>query len=143
MNTTFDRRKLLASTALCSLLLGCQAFAPQTAGTPSFGSVAQITSISPDATRELRQGDRVQLKVDVNYVLTADTGTLMLIVLAADSSTLSQQVTSIARGRGTATLQADFTVPRTTQIRVYTPLVFRDQDSTSTTDGRSFAVVPR
>jgi hypothetical protein len=143
MKLTSSRRRLFASIALCSLLLGCQAMAPQASGEPPFGSMAQITSISPDVTRELRVGDRVQLKVDVGYVLTADTGAIRLIVLAADNSPVAEHVATVARGRGMATLQADFTVPRTTQIRVYTPLVFQDQDSTGTTDGRSYAVVPR
>ena len=143
MKPTPNLRSMFASISLCSLMLGCQAIAPQAAGEPSFGSMAQITSITPDPTRELRAGDKVQLKADVRYLLTADSGTLMLIVLAADNSTISQQVTPITRGMGTTTLQADFTVPRTTQIRVYTPLVYQDQDSSSTTDGRSFTVVPR
>lgn len=143
MKPTPTQRGLLASIALSSLLLGCQSMAPPAASPPPFGSVAQITAISPDVTRELRIGEKVQLKVDVRHVLTADTGSLMLIVLAADNSAIAQQVVPVTRGRGATTLQAGFTVPATTQIRVYTPLVYQDQDSTSTTDGRSFAVVPR
>jgi hypothetical protein len=143
MNPTPKLRALLAPIALSGLLMGCQAMAPQAAGKPPFGSMAQITSISPDATRELRVGDRVQLSADVRHVLTADSATLMLIVLAADNSVVLQQATPITQGRGTTTLRADFTVPRTSQIRVYTPLVYPGQDSGATTDGRFFEVVPR
>lgn len=143
MKFTSTRRALFASITVSSLLLGCQAIVPPKAGQVPFGTVAQITSMSPDVTRELRVGERVQLKVDVRYVLTADTGTIRLIVLAADNATVAQQEVRLARGGGTATLEAEFTVPRTTQIRVYTPLVYQDQDATSTTDGRSFAVVQR
>lgn len=143
MNPISSLRGLLASIAVCGPLLGCQAIGPQAAGQPPFGSLARITSISPDATRDLRPGDPVQLKVDVRYVLTADTGTLMLIVLAADNSAIAQQAVPITRGSGSTTLQASFTVPGTTQIRVYTPLIYQHQDSTSATDGRAFTVVPR
>lgn len=143
MKLLLSLRGLLASITACSLLLGCQAMGPRPAGHPPFGSLAHITSISPDATRDLRPGEKVQLKVDVRYVLTADTGTIMLIVLAEDNTAIAQDVATITRGHGTKTLQAVFTVPRTTQIRMYTPIIYQDQDSTSTTDGRAFTVVPR
>jgi hypothetical protein len=143
MKPTTSRRGLLASLALSSLLMGCQAMAPQAEGKPPFGSMAQITSISPDATRELRVGDRVQLAVDVRHVLTADAGTLMLIVLAADNSVVLEQSRPVTRGQGTTTLRAEFSVPRTSQIRVYTPLVYQGQDSGASTDGRFFGVVAR
>jgi hypothetical protein len=143
MKPSSSLRALLASIAACGLLLGCQAIGPQAAGQPPFGSVARIISISPDAMHDLHPGEQVRLKVDVRYVLTADTGTLMLIVLGADNSVVAQDVATITRGSGTTTLQAAFTVPRTGQIQVYTPLIYQNQDSTSATDGRAFTVAPR
>jgi hypothetical protein len=144
MNATpSSLRAMLASVAACGFLLGCQAIGPHPANQPPFGSLAHITSMTPDASRNFSAGQKVQLKVDVRYVLTAETGTIMLIVLAADNSPIAQDVATITRGHGSTTLQANFTVPRTTQIRVYTPLIYQDQDSHSATDGRAFTVVPR
>ena len=136
-------RRLLAAILLCGLLLGCQTAPLESAGEPPFGSVARIASVSPDVTRELRAGEKVVLRVEVQYVLTAAAGTVELIVLAADNSPLARQTVPVARGRGTASLQAEFTVPLTTTIRVYTPLVYPNQDATANTDGRSYSVVPR
>lgn len=141
--TPSSLRTFLISIAACGLLLGCQGMGSRASGHPPFGSLAHITSMSPDATRQFTAGEKVQLKVDVRYVLTADTGNIMLIVLAADNSSLAQEVTTITRGHGSTTLQATFTVPATTQIRVYTPLIYQDQDSYSATDGRAFSVNPR
>lgn len=132
---------LLASIAVSSLLAGCHLPQRHT-DMPSFGSLAQITAISPDTIVVLRPGEQVKLKVDVNYVLTADSGTIKLVVLAADSSELAQDVKAITKGRGHSTLQAEFTVPGTTVIRVFTPLVVDGRTSTSVADGRAFTVVP-
>jgi len=109
---------------------------------PQFGSLAQITSISPDTTQILRSGEQVKLKVDVSYVLTAESGTIKLVVLAADNSGVAQDVEVITKGSGKSTLKAEFTVPSTTVIRVFTPLIVQGQNSTSAADGRTFQVVP-
>lgn len=132
---------LFAAIAVSCLLPGCQ-LAKQHTDMPQFGSLAQITSISPDTTQILRSGERVKLKVDVSYVLTAESGTIKLVVLAADNSGVAQDVEVIAKGSGKSTLKAQFTVPSTTVIRVFTPLIVQGQDSTSAADGRTFQVVP-
>lgn len=141
MNTRFSL-SLLASLAVSGLLAGCQLPAQYT-DMPRFGSLAQITSTSPDTIEVLRSGEQVKLKVDVSYVLTAESGTIKLVVLAADNSQLAQDAKAITKGRGQSTLQAEFTVPQTTVIRVFVPLVVQGQDSASAVDGRAFTVVPR
>lgn len=133
---------LFASIAVSSLLLGCQLPAPHTDRPPPFGSLAQITSISPDTLQVFRSGAQVKLKVDVSYVLTTESGTITLVVLAADNSGIAHDFKVISKGSGTATLEAEFTVPRTTVIRVFTPLVVQGQNSTSVADGREFKVLP-
>lgn len=130
---------LFASIAVSGLLLGCQLPAQHT-GVPSFGSVAQIMSISPDTIEVLRSGEHVKLKVDVDYVLTADSGEIKLVVLDENSSGLAQDVKAITKGRGQVTLKAEFTVPRTSVIRVFAPLVVQGQNLTTTVDGRAFTV---
>jgi len=132
---------LFASIAVSCLLLGCQPTEKRT-DVPPLGSLVQITSISPDASQVLRSGEQVKLKVDVSYALTAESGTIKLVVLAADNSDLAQGSKVITKGSGKSTLEAEFTVPSTTAIRVFTPLIVPGQDSTSVTDGRAFTVVP-
>lgn len=131
---------ILASVAVSSLLMGCQR-TEQITGTPPFGSLAQITSISPDTTQVLRAGDQVKLKVDVSHVLTAESGIIKLVVLAADNSDIAQGSEAITKGTGKSTLQVEFKVPSTTVIRVFTPLIVQGQNSTSLADGRTFEVV--
>ena len=133
---------LFASVAASFLLSGCQLPMQPTDMPAPFGSVAQITSISPDTTQVFRSGEQVRLKVDVSHVLTAESGTITLIVLAADNSGIAHDFKAITKGSGKSTLSAQFTVPRTTVIRVYTPLIVQGEKSTSVVDGRAFEVVP-
>lgn len=133
---------LFAAMAVSGFLLGCQS-AGQPANMPPFGSMAQITSISPDTTTALRAGDQVRLKVDVSYVLTSASGTIKLVVLAADNSALGQDVKVITKGNGKSTLETQFTVPATTEIRVFAPLIVQGESSGSASDGRSYKVLPR
>lgn len=132
---------LLASIAAASFLLGCQTSAQRADQQAPFGSMAQITAISPDTTQVLRAGQPVKLKLDVSYVLTAASATLTLVVLAADNSGIAQDFKVLSRGSGQSTLEAEFTVPNTSTIRVFTPLVVKGQTSTSQADGRAFNVI--
>ncbi len=132
---------LFASIAVAGLLLACQ-LPEQHAGVAPFGSMAQITAIAPDAVEVLRVGEHVKLKIDVSYVLTAESGTIQLVVLSAENSDLAQDSEVLTKGRGKATLEAEFTVPATTAIRVFTPLVVQGQHPTSAADGREFKVIP-
>lgn len=131
---------IAASIAVLSLLTGCQ-HTQQLTETPPFGSLAQITSISPDTTTVLRSGEQVKLRVDVSHVLTAESGEIKLLVLAADNSDIAQGSKAITKGTGKSTLEVEFKVPSTTVIRVFTPLIVQGQNSTSQADGRTFEVV--
>lgn len=133
---------LFAAIAVSIFLPGCQSTG-QPANKPPFGSLAQITSISPDTSQVLHPGQQVRLKIDVSYVLTSASGTIKLLVLAADSSELGQDVKVITKGNGKSTLETQFTVPVTTEIRVFAPLVVQGESSGSAADGRSYKVLPR
>lgn len=133
---------LFAALAASTFLLGCQSTG-QPASKPPFGSLAQITSISPDTSQVFHPGQQVRLKVDVSYVLTSASGTIKLLVLAADSSELGQDVKVIAKGNGKSTLETQFTVPVTAEIRVFAPLIVQGESAGSAADGRSYKVVPR
>jgi hypothetical protein len=134
-------RALLLPIAALGLLGGCQAPGPHDAA--PLASSAQVNTISPDAAQPLRPGEHVQLRVNVGYAVAAPSGTLTLIVLSADNSSLARDVKAVEQGRGTAALQADFTVPDTQVVRVYTALVVKGEESTSAVDGRAYEVVPR
>jgi len=131
----------LLSLGVAGLVSGCQSAGP-VVGSGTFGTVAQITGISPDTTQVLRAGERIRLKVDVAYALTAETGSIELIVLADDNSSVAKDVKAVTKGRGTATLQAEFLVPGTTAIRVFVPLVVQGPNAAFMVDGRAFQVRP-
>lgn len=131
---------VFVTIAASSLLLGCQ-LREQITETSTFGSLAQITSISPDTTQVLRAGEQVKLKVVVSHVLTSESGTIKLVVLAADNSDIAHGSEAITKGTGKSTLEVEFKVPSTTVIRVFTPLIVQGQNSTSQVDGRIFEVV--
>lgn len=135
------RAAALLPLVVAALLSGCQSAGP-VAGPAPFGTVAQITGISPDTTQVLRAGERIGLRVDVGYVLTAEAGSIELIVLADDNSSIAKDAKAVMKGRGTASLQAEFVVPGTTSIRVFVPLVVQGAGSAFMADGRAFQVRP-
>lgn len=132
-------RTLLFSVAVFAALPGCQLMPG--AATSQAGPSARITAITPDPSQPLRAGQAVTMKVDIAHVVAADSATLTLIVLAGDSAALAQDAKVLARGRGSSTLTATFTVPRTPIVRVFTSLVVEGQGSTSAVDGRAYEVL--
>jgi hypothetical protein len=133
-------RLLFLSSLVSGLLAGCQLAPPVGASLPAASS-AQITAITPETAQPLRAGDHATLKVDVAYGVAAKAGTLTLLVLAADNSSLARDVQAVGPGHGKVTLQAGFTVPDSGVVRVFTALVVQGQDSTSAVDGRAYEVV--
>lgn len=133
----------LAALAASGLLAGCQSLPPGGGAIMAapIGPVAQITAISPDTSKVLHPGQAARMKVEVGYVLAADSGTLSLIVLDAENAGVAHDFKEVKRGSGSATLEADFTVPRTSVIRVYTSLIVKDHNGTSGVDGRAYEVV--
>lgn len=135
-------RSLFLSIAASGLLLGCQ-MAPRTELAAPMASTAQITAVTPDTTQALRAGDHVRLEVKVGHAVAADSGTLTLIALSADNTTVARDDKVVPKGQGNTILTAEFTVPNTTVIRVFTSLVVKGQESTSAVDGRAFEVRAR
>ena len=85
-------------------------------------SYVRIAKLSPDATRPLKVGDKVNLQVQLDYALTkADTGAVMVVVQTADNQNLVQRRRR-SKGVGKATLAVDFVVPQTSAVKVFTPL---------------------
>lgn len=118
------------------LLAGCEGTEPAPAA-PS-GSFVRIASITPDTSGPLQVGDRVVLRVVVDYNLTSDAGTLSLVVQAADNSNLASTVEVLRKGRGKIILVAQFVVPDSNGVQIFTPLSAQGQHATSTVDHRAY-----
>lgn len=105
-------------------------------------SYVRIAKLSPDATRPLKVGDKVNLQVQLDYALTkADTGAVMVVVQTADNQNLVQKAQAVRKGVGKATLAAEFVVPQTSAVKVFTPLSEQGQTSTTTVALRTYKVV--
>lgn len=143
MTNTYSIAKILVSVLAALLMLGCQRNDLHPGTPASAGSSVQIASISPSAGEPLHVGEKVTLKVDVNYLLTAESGTLALVVQAADNSAIAQNFEVVTKGSGKATLESEFIVPSTKAIQIFTPLSAQGQSSTSTVESRAFKVVAK
>lgn len=138
---TFTR--LIRTLAVCTLIIagnGCQRSEPLGHQAPT-GSSVKITGITPDPSSPLRAGDRIKLRVDIRYTLTADSGTVGLVVQAADNSGIAYNIDALKKGNGKSTLEAEFVVPHTNAVQVFTPLAAQGQTSTSTADIRTYKVI--
>lgn len=107
-------------------------------------SYVRISKLSPDATRPLQVGDKVNLQVQLDYALTrADTGAVMVVVQTADNQNLVQKAQAVRKGIGKATLAVEFVVPQTSAVNVFTPLSEQGQTSTTAVALRTYKVVER
>lgn len=106
------------------------------------GSSVEITGVSPGVGIPLRIGDRVGLRVDASYTLTAESAMLGLVVQAADGSSIAQTTEVVLRGSGKSTFELDFTVPPTGMIQIFVPLSPQGRRGTAIVDTRAFKVVP-
>lgn len=122
-------------------LAGCQRNEPSGARSAS-GSSVKIIGITPDTSTPLRSGERVKLKVDLSYSLKVDSGTVALVIQSADNSAIAQNMDVLSKGEGKTSLEAEFTVPNTKAIQIFTPLSVQGEVSTSTVDYRAYKVVP-
>ena len=105
------------------------------------GSFVKIVSVSPDTKSPLKVGAKVKLQVEVSYALTVDAGRITLVVQAGDNATLANSMAAVKKGNGTLNLSAEFVVPDTDAVRVFTPLSAQGQTATSTVAQRAYKVV--
>ena len=90
--------------------------------TAETGGTVKIVSISPEAYATVRVGDKVDLKVEVEYTLEKKTGKISLVVQKDDNSSLGSVTENIKEGRGRVTLKNTFTVPETRIVSVFVPM---------------------
>lgn len=105
------------------------------------GSFVKIVSVSPDISTALKVGDKVKVQVEVSYSLSSEGGTVSLVVQAADNASLGHNMEVIQKGSGKAILSAEFVVPDSNAVQIFTPLSAQGQTSTSTVDHRAYKVV--
>lgn len=105
------------------------------------GSFVKIVSVSPDPRTPLKVGDKVKVQVEVSYALTSDLGRITLVVQAANNATLANHLAVVSKGSGKLTLSAEFVVPDSDAVQIYTPLSAQGQKATSTVAYRSYKIV--
>jgi hypothetical protein len=129
--------------ALVSLLAasGCDKKPPPPPKPVSAGSV-RIVALTPDTSTALKVGAKVKIELEVSYRLLADAGAVTLVVQANDKS-LAQVTRAVRQGEGKAKLSAEFLVPDTKAIQIFTPLQALGQKTTATLDARTYKVAPK
>jgi hypothetical protein len=128
---------------LVSLLAasGCDKKPPPPPKPISAGSV-RIVALTPETTTALKVGAKVKIELEVSYRLLADAGAVTLVVQANDKA-LAQMTRAVRQGEGTAKLSAEFVVPDTNAIQIFTPLQALGQKTTATLDRRTYKVAPQ
>lgn len=120
---------------------GCEKKPPPPPKPVSAGSV-RIVALTPETTTALKVGAKVKIELEVSYRLLADAGAVTLVVQAKDKG-LAQTTRAVRQGEGTAKLSAEFVVPDTNAIQIFTPLQAMGQKTTATLDRRTYNVVPK
>ena len=136
---SIPRSVLMFLFFLAQVLTGCDADHADDDAAPA-GSSVKILSTSPDSSEALKRGDVVKLQAEVEYRLNADRGTLSLVIQESDTTTISAQTEVLTRGIGTSVLEAEFVVPDTKAVMIFTPLTGQGQTKTSTVDTLAFKV---
>lgn len=137
-------KKAMTAAAL-GLLAACQ-FAGNSGDAPPVapsGSSIRIVQISPSTISPIRVGERVSLQVEVEYSLSVDSGVINLVVQASDNTGIAGETEVVTKGIGKLTLKAEFVVPDTRAVNVFTPLLAQGQPGTSTVDARTYKVVAK
>ncbi len=121
-------------------LFAAAAFAGCTA--ENAGTV-KIVSISPEPYATVRVGDKVELKVEVEYTLKKKSGDIALVVQKEDTSSLGSVSEIVKEGSGRITLRHVFIVPETRIVTVFVPMNFKGYGTTKVVDSRTYNIAPR
>ncbi len=105
-------------------------------------SSVKIVSISPDLSKPLHVGQKTTIKVDVEYVMTDDSGTITLVIQKGESggSPLANITEVVLKGKDKITLEAEIQIPDTKSILVFTPLSRQGDTGTRIVDQRAYKV---
>ena len=139
-------RRGVIALVLGALAVGCgqeKTAAPVAAAGASSDSV-RIVSISPATDAALRVGDRVTVRVEVEYNLaSAPSGTISLVIQQGESGrpSLADETQVVQKGSATLTLSKEIEVPDTSALQVFTPLNPQAGSRTRTVATRAYKVV--
>ncbi len=128
------------SAGFMGLLLGGLLLAGCTA--QNNGSV-KIVSISPEPYAVMRAGDKVDLKVEVEYTLKKGPGNISLVAQKDGTSSIGSVREVIKEGSGRITLALSFVVPETKVVNVFVPLTPGGYTKTVIVDSRVYNVAPK
>ena len=133
----------LLATAV--LLVGMPGVSVVAQTTTSSGSSVKILSIAPELSKPLYIGDKTKIIVEVEYVMSQDSGTITLVIQKGESGgfPLGSSTEVVLKGKGTIKLEAEIQIPDTKALQVFTPLSFQGGASTSIVDYRAFKVTKR
>jgi hypothetical protein len=132
--------------ATIALLVGMSAAHVHAQPTTASGSSSvKIVSIAPQISKPLYVGDKTRIVVEVEYVMSQESGTITLVIQGGESgsSSLGNSTEVVFMGKGTIKLEAEIQIPDTKAIQVFTPLSFQSGDTTSIVDYRAFKVIKR
>ncbi len=121
---------------------GCDKKPPPAPPKPVSAGSVRIVALTPETTTALKAGAKVKIELEVAYQLLADAGAVTLVVQANDKG-LAQTTRAVRQGEGTVKLSAEFVVPDTNAIQIFTPLQALGQKTTATLDRRTYKVVPK
>jgi len=110
----------------------------------SSGSSVKIVSISPELSKPLYVGEKVRIMVEVEYVMSQESGTITLVIQRGESGpSLGNSTDVVFKGKGTVKLELEIQIPDTKAIQIFTPLTFQGAADTSIVDYRAFKVAKR
>jgi len=127
--------------AFIAILVGMSAISLAQTITSS-GSSVKIVSIAPELSVPLHVGEKQTIVVEVEYVMSQDSGTITLVIQKGESGgrPLGSSTEVVLRGKGKIKLEATIQVPDTKAIKVFTPLSYQDGAGTSIVDYRAYEV---
>jgi hypothetical protein len=138
-----NRQKLTIVLLIAACAIGACGRNDSSRDSAPQGSAVSIAQITPSTSVALRVGDKVALRVEVDYALSVDSGTVTLVVQSSDNTPISSETEVVTKGSGKVVLNSTFVVPDTRAVQVFTPLSAQGQASTSTIDSRAYKVEPR
>lgn len=130
--------------AIIALSFGMSAISLAQTATSS-GSSVRIVGIVPEISGPLYVGEKQTIVVEVEYVMSQDSGTITLVIQKGESGgrPLGSSTEVVLKGKGKIKLEAVIQVPDTKAIQVFTPLSYQDGAGTSIVDYRAYKVARR
>jgi len=125
---------------LVAMLLAVASFAGCTAES---GGTVKIVSISPEPYTTVRVGDKVELKMDVDYTLKKTSADITLVVQKEDNSSLGSVKEAVKEGSGRVTLKHAFQVPETRIVTAYVSMSYGGYKATRIVESRTYNIAPK